>query len=285
MARGLQATKRRIRSVRATKKITKAMELVATAKLKKTKDRLEGVKGYTDEVMDMVAHILSKVSDVESPYFITNDSQATLYIVVTSSMGLCGGYNSNLLKHFMSHFHKDTDDVVIIGLKGYSYLKNRGIKPMAAYNDDSTGIEYFQAKAVANQALNLYTQGKYSKVCLVYTRFVNSVTFQPIVATLLPVDKAQFHIQEEDPKFRLETLFEPNAAQIIDSLIPMYFQSTLYGRLVESHVSEQASRRLAMENASDNADELTDKLLLDYNKARQAAITQEISEIVAGANA
>lgn len=285
MARGLQATKRRIRSVSATRKITKAMELVATAKLKKTKDRLEGVKGYTDEVMDMVAHILSKAVDAESPYFVKNDSPATLYIVVTSSMGLCGGYNSNLLKYFMSEFNKATDDVITIGLKGYVYLRNREVKARKAYNDDSTGQEYYQAKVAAKEALHLYTQGHYGKVCLVYTRFVNSVTFQPVVATLLPVDKDQFNVKEKEGKFKVDTLFEPDASSIINALIPMYFESTLYGRLVESHVSEQASRRLAMENASDNADEIIDKLLLDYNKARQAAITQEISEIVAGANA
>lgn len=282
MARGLQATKRRIRSVRATRKITKAMELVATAKLKKTKDRLAGVKGYTDEVMDMVAHILSKTEDVESPYFVKNDSPATLYIIVTSSMGLCGGYNSNLLKYFISSFNKATDDVISVGLKGSIYLKNREIKPSEAYNDDSTGSEYFQAKMVAKEALHQYAQGKYGKVCLVYTRFVNSVTFQPVVSTLLPVDKEQFNVQEKEGKFKLATLFEPNATLIIQSLIPMYFESTLYGRLVESHVSEQASRRLAMENASDNADDLIEKLQLEFNKMRQAAITQEIAEIIGG---
>lgn len=285
MARGLQATKRRIRSVKATRKITKAMELVATAKLKKTKDRLAGVKVYTDEVMDIVAHILSKATEAESPYFVQNDSPATLYIVITSSMGLCGGYNSNLLKYFMTSFNKATDAVMTIGLKGDTYLKNREVKPTEAYLDDSTGYEYYQAKVVAKEALHLYSQGAYGKICLVYTRFVNSVTFQPVISTLLPVDKDQFQIEERQGKLKLDTLFEPNATEIINTLIPMYFESTLYGRLVEAHVSEQASRRMAMENATDNADEIIEKLLLDYNKARQAAITQEISEIVAGANA
>lgn len=285
MARGLQATKRRIRSVTATRKITKAMELVATSKLKRTKDRLEGVKVYTDEVVDMVASILDKVEDVESKYFVENNSDATLYIVVTSSMGLCGGYNTNLLRYFAPEFDKNKDDMMMIGSKGVTYFRNREITPSHIYLDDSTGAEYFQAKLVANEALNLYTQGKFGKICLVYTRFVNSITFQPVIAQLLPVDKDQFKVKDRVGKFKLETLFEPNASMIVDSLIPMYFQSTLYGRLVEAHVSEQASRRLAMENASDNADELIENLLLEYNKARQAAITQEITEIVAGANA
>lgn len=287
MALGMQATKRRIRSVTATRKITKAMELVATAKLKKTKDRLLTVKGYTDEVMDLVANIISRAQEAESQYLQPIDpSKGTLYIIVTSSLGLCGGYNSNVLKYFLEKkYQPDHDQLVVIGSKGASFFRTRSIPVTKVYPEDMTGREWEQAKAVAKQALGAYVDGSVGRITLVYTRFVNSVTFQPVSIDLLPVDKKQFHIEEKKGKEFLDTLFEPNATSILDSLIPMYFDSTIYGRLVESHVSEQAARRTAMESASDNADELKDKLQLLYNKARQTAITQEISEVVSGANA
>ncbi len=287
MALGMQATKRRIRSVTATRKITKAMELVATAKLKKTKDRLATVKGYTDEVMDLVANIVTRAKDAESPYLQPSDPiKGTLYLVVTSSLGLCGGYNSNLLKYFMTRgYRPEQDQLIVIGSKGASFFRARSVPVTAVYPEDMTGREWEQARAVAKQALGAYVNGSVGRVSLVYTRFVNSVTFQPVSVDLLPVDKEQFHIEEKKGKEFLDTLFEPSAVSILDSLMPMYFDSTIYGRLVESHVSEQAARRTAMESASDNADELKEKLQLLYNKARQTAITQEISEVVSGANA
>lgn len=284
MAQSMQATKRRIKSISATKKITNAMELVATSKLKRSKDTLQGVKGYTDEILNMVSTILSKKIDTDSPYLTNKEGLGTLYIVTTSTLGLCGGYNSNALKEFMKVFDKDKDQLIVLGQKGTSYFTHRNIKILASFNEDSTGKEYSLSKQVSNLCLKMYSEQKISKVSLVYTRFVNSVVFDPCIIDLLPVNKSDFKELKQTATSK-DTLFEPNANEIINKLIPMYFEATIYGRLVESHVSEQASRRMAMENATDNASDLIDKLQLQYNKARQSAITQQISEVVGGANA
>lgn len=282
---GLQATKRRIRSVTSTKKITKAMELVATSKLKKTKNRFEQVKTYTEEIMNMVGTILSKKIDTNCEFLKENDSNKTLYIVVTSSLGLCGGYNANIYKTVLNEIPVEDSLLIILGSKGCSYFKNRGYNIIEGYMDDSTGDEYEFARKITRTALSKFTTKEVGKIKLVYTRYVNSVTFQPVVVELLPVDKKSLKEEEQTNKIHKDTLFEPDATTILNTLIPMYFESTLYGKFVECHVSEQASRRMAMENASDNADEIIEKLQLQYNKARQTAITQEITEVVAGADA
>ena len=282
---GLQATKRRIRSVTSTKKITKAMELVATSKLKKTKNRFEEVKAYTEEIMNMVGSIMSKKIDTTCDYLKTNDSDKTLYIVVTSSLGLCGGYNANVYKTVLTEVPTENSLLVVLGSKGCSFFKNRGYEIIEGYPEDSTGDEYEVARKVSRIALSKFTTKAVGKIKLVYTRYVNSVTFQPLIVDLLPVTKPVVLETSSENKVHKDTLFEPDATTILNTLIPMYFESTLYGKFVECHVSEQASRRMAMENASDNADEIIEQLQLQYNKARQSAITQEITEVVAGADA
>ena len=283
MPLGMQATKRRIRSVSSTRKITKAMELVATSKLRRVKERYAQVHEYTDEVIKIVGSILNSAKNVESKYFKSNNAEGTLYLVVTSTMGLCGGYNSNVIKALLEEYDQEKDKLIMVGLKGVNNVKHRGIETKNAYTEDSTNREYEQAHLLALEALHLYEKGEVAKIKIIYTRFVNSVTFQPVILDLLPINPDQIQIEKQ--KESVETLFEPSAEVLLDELIPMYFESTIYGKLVEAHVSEQASRRMAMENASDNADEITESLLLQYNKARQSAITQEITEVVSGANA
>jgi len=282
---GLQATKRRIRSVTSTKKITKAMELVATSKLKKTKNRFEEVKAYTEEIMNMVGSIMSKRIDASCEFLKANNSNKTLYIVVTSSLGLCGGYNANIYKTVLNEIPTEDSLLVVLGSKGCSYFKNRNYNIIEGYIEDTTGEEYEVARRVTRTALSKFVNKEVGKIKLVYTRYVNSVTFQPVIVDLLPVTKPVVLEEEEANKLHKDTLFEPDATTILNTLIPMYFESSLYGKFVECHVSEQASRRMAMENASDNADEIIEQLQLQYNKARQTAITQEITEVVAGADA
>ena len=282
---GVQATKRRIRSVTSTKKITKAMELVATSKLKKTKNRFEEVKAYTEEIMNMVGSIMSKRIDASCEFLKANNSNKTLYIVVTSSLGLCGGYNANIYKTVLNEIPTEDSLLVVLGSKGCSYFKNRNYNIIEGYIEDTTGEEYEVARRVTRTALSKFVNKEVGKIKLVYTRYVNSVTFQPVIVDLLPVTKPVVLEEEEANKLHKDTLFEPDATTILNTLIPMYFESSLYGKFVECHVSEQASRRMAMENASDNADEIIEQLQLQYNKARQTAITQEITEVVAGADA
>ena len=284
MASGLISIRRRIKSVAATRKITKAMELVATAKLKKNKDRFMLTATYTSELASMTANVLTRAKDHEHLYLNKVEGKGTLYIVVTSNLGLCGAYNANVIKEVLPKIQSD-DKFIIVGMKGYNVFKRKELNILHSLLTEVTSQEQLQANEIAKFALTEFKNKNVSKICLVYTRYVNSVTFQPITIDLLPVDPTQFEVKIGKGKEFLDTLFEPNIDSVLDVIVPLYFESVIFGKLVEAHTSEQAARRLAMENATDNADEIKDKLLIVYNKERQSAITQEMSEIVAGANA
>jgi F-type H+-transporting ATPase subunit gamma len=284
MASGLISIRRRIKSVAATRKITKAMELVATAKLKKNKDRFMLTATYTSELASLTANVLTRAKDHEHLYLNKVEGKGTLYIVVTSNLGLCGAYNANVIKEVLPKIQSG-DKLIIVGMKGYNVFKRKELNILHSLLTEVTSQEQLQANEIAKFALTEFKNKNVSKICLVYTRYVNSVTFQPITIDLLPVDPTQFEVKIGKGKEFLDTLFEPNIDSVLDVIVPLYFESVIFGKLVEAHTSEQAARRLAMENATDNADEIKDKLLIVYNKERQSAITQEMSEIVAGANA
>ncbi len=284
MASGLISIRRRIKSVAATRKITKAMELVATAKLKKNKDRFMLTATYTSELASMTANVLTRAKDHEHLYLSKVEGKGTLYIVVTSNLGLCGAYNANVIKEILPKIQPG-DKLIVVGMKGYNVFKRKEINIIHSLLTEVTSQEQLQANEIAKFALTEFKNKNVSKISLVYTRYVNSVTFQPTTIDLLPVDPKQFEVKVGKGKEFLDTLFEPNIDSVLDVIVPLYFESVIFGKLVEAHTSEQAARRLAMENATDNADEIKDKLLIVYNKERQSAITQEMSEIVAGANA
>jgi F-type H+-transporting ATPase subunit gamma len=284
MASGLISIRRRIKSVAATRKITKAMELVATAKLKKNKDRFLLTATYTSELASMTANVLTRAKDHEHLYLSKVEGKGTLYIVVTSNLGLCGAYNANVIKEVLPKIQSG-DKLIVVGMKGYNVFKRKEINIIQSLLTEVTSQEQLQANEIAKFALTEFKNKNVSKISLVYTRYVNSVTFQPTTIDLLPVDPKQFEVKVGKGKEFLDTLFEPNIDSVLDVIVPLYFESVIFGKLVEAHTSEQAARRLAMENATDNADEIKDKLLIVYNKERQSAITQEMSEIVAGANA
>ena len=284
MASGLISIRRRIKSVAATRKITKAMELVATAKLKKNKDRFLLTATYTSELASMTANVLTRAKDHEHLYLSKVEGKGTLYIVVTSNLGLCGAYNANVIKEILPKIQPG-DKLIVVGMKGYNVFKRKEINIIHSLLTEVTSQEQLQANEIAKFALTEFKNKNVSKISLVYTRYVNSVTFQPTTIDLLPVDPKQFEVKVGKGKEFLDTLFEPNIDSVLDVIVPLYFESVIFGKLVEAHTSEQAARRLAMENATDNADEIKEKLLIVYNKERQSAITQEMSEIVAGANA
>lgn len=284
MPGGMQEIKRRIRSVESTKKITKAMELVATSKLRKTRNQLEQSKPYYTNVALTTAEILANCKGSnESVYLIeNNDVNKDVYIVIASSLGLCGGYNANIFKEIKGVI-KSEDYVYSIGSKATNYLRknHRGIVD-AKYENLNATFDFKDIVNLVNELTRMYREKEIRKIKIVYTEFVNNLTFRPKIVTLLPIDPTEFDNIEISKK---STLFEPSPEEVLDSLIPMYLQAVIYGYVIESTTSENAARRTSMENATDNADELTEQLLLKYNQARQTAITNEISEIVAGANA
>ena len=284
MPGGMQEIKRRIRSVESTKKITKAMELVATSKLRKTRNQLDELKPYYTNVALMTAEILANCKgDNDSVYLIENKNvKKDVYVVIASSLGLCGGYNANIFKEIKNVIKPD-DYVYSVGSKVTSYLnKNHQGITDSKYESLNMTFNFKDIINLVNELTRMYCEKEIGKIKIVYTEFVNNLTFKPRIVTLLPIDPNDFDQIEISKK---TTLFEPSSQEVLDNLIPMYLQAVIYGYIIESSTSENAARRISMENATDNADELTEQLLLKYNQARQTAITNEISEIVAGANA
>lgn len=281
MSLGIIATKRRIKSVNSTKKITKAMELVSTSKLKRCRDAFDRNSVYTSETLDLVQEVLSNVKNVDNQYLVKKDIKSKLYIVITSNLGLCGGYNANVYSLVKDNVDLENDYLITLGSKGNSYFNKRGYNIVHSINEETTGLEQEASKQIALKALEMFTNNSVGEVHIIYTKFVNSLTFKAEDLKLLPVEVEKKEVSGPTQ----ELMIEPDANEVLNELLPFYFNSVIYGSLIESHVSEQASRRTAMENATDNAEEISGKLLIQYNKARQSAITQEITEVVAGANA
>ena len=275
MSLGLQATKRRIQSVSSTKKITKAMELVATAKLKALKDKMQENMSYTASMIDIANDVFSSIEDCESVFVKGNKSNKKLFIIVTSNLGLCASYNYEIFKVVDSLVNKD-DKVIMIGTKGYTHYNNLLNDIDDRFVDILAHINYQDIELLCNEIISMYSKGEIGKIKLIYTKYVNSLTFTPETLQLLPVNMNKQKITKK------YTIMEPTPLDIIDALLPMYVKSVVYGKLIESVVSEQASRRTAMETATDNSQEIIDKLQILYNKERQAAITQEITEVVGG---
>jgi len=288
MPGSMQNIKRRMRSIQSTKKITSAMELVATSKLRKTRNQLENLKHYDQLVMDMTSRILiASETNVENKYLIHNNKvDKDAYIVISSSLGLCGGYNSNVLKAATKAI-KQEDYIFTIGNKATTFFTLRQQNVNQRFMELNNSLDFNQLTTMMKELEKLYLDGKINRIRIVYTEFVNNLTFKARVKTLLPISKQTIaEIKSIDPLTSAEfIIFEPSADEVLNQLIPMYLYSIVYGYLIESVTSENASRRLSMENANDNAEELLENLKLKYNQARQTAITNEISEIIAGANA
>ena len=280
MAANMQGIKRRIKSVESTKKITNAMQLVATSKLRKSRNELDELKPYYNTVMSTVAEILKNNKGIDNAYMKENSCEKDAYIVITSTLGLCGGYNSNVLKLATSCI-KEQDEIYVIGNKGYYYLNKRYPNVNPFYAHLGATKNFSTVVRLVEELTAQYRANEIGKIHIIYTEFINNLTFKPHKVTLLPVDESAFKDIEAKASY---TIFEPSADEVLNQLIPMYLQSVIYGYLIESVTSENASRSTSMENATDNAEELIEGLLLKYNQARQTAITNEIIEVVAGAN-
>ena len=280
MAMSLLQTKNRIRSVGSTKKITKAMELVATSKLKRAKDINFKITPYKQEVFEIISYCAANVTENDYKYFNENKTDKELNIVITSSLGLCGGYNIAIEKYVLSNISKN-DDLLVVGAKGIKYFKDRGYNLINQISElPPLNLKESLSLHLSNKVLKEFDLGNYKKVNIIYTKFINSLTYEPTKVQLLPLNSIV-----EVPSISKELVLEPSPIEVLDNLIPFYLTTSIKALLFESMLSEQASRRTAMENATDNASELQDKLLLEFNKSRQASITQEITEISGAANA
>lgn len=281
MAQGKQELKQRIRSINATQKITSAMELIANSKLQKQRGLMEKNREYATVLKQTVGEILYHNQGIENQFLKQKQSEKKLTIMFCSDLGLCGGYNINMMKLAQS-FIKEEDPIFLIGTKQVTWLKNRRFNLAKSYIS-SDNITIKEMSKLVQEAVEMFKNDEISGIQVLYTSFINTVTFKPVLDVLLP-----YYPEKTDIKGKtdhIETLFEPNPNEILDKLIPMALENVVYSMWMQTKTAEQASRRLAMENATDNATELNDQLVLAYNQARQAAITQEITEIVGGADA
>ena len=283
MAQSTRDIKRRIRGISNTKQITKAMELVSSAKMRKNRIRLERSRPYYNTVLNSISSILGDVK-MKHPLLTAREVKKSLYIVVTADRGLAGGYNANInrLVEMKSSKNKDSTSLIVVGLKGRDYLKNRGYNIVGEFLGITENPEFYHARKIGELAVDLYLKGEVDEINLVYTKFISTLSYEPDILKLLPFDGTQNGLYEKSIKV-IE--FEPSPEEALDYLIPKYIESTIFGALIEASSSEQAARRAAMESATENAEEMIDELNMSYNRARQAAITMELTEIVAGAEA
>ena len=278
--------KRRKGSIQSTQKITKAMKLVSTVKLQRAKQRAEQSKAYFNCMYETVTSMLAKAGNLNHPYLRGGDSSKKAVIVITSNRGLAGGYNSNVVKLItQGGFKKEDLRIYAVGKKGKDALHRYGYEIV---EEDSDIIEeplYVDAMALSSRVLESYVNGEVGEIYLAYTGFKNTVVHEPTLLKLLPVEpeKKEEQVQEKESKALMS--FEPEDDEALDLIIPKYVTSLIYGGLIEAVASENGARMQAMDSATSNAEEMIDNLSLMYNRARQGSITQELTEIIAGANA
>jgi F-type H+-transporting ATPase subunit gamma len=285
VGQNLRDIRRRIRSFQNTKQITKAMEMVAAAKLRRAQERAEAARPYAEKMREVIVSIASSTRGIRHPMLETRPVRKTGYLVITSDRGLAGGYNSNLLRALtktLRERHRTSDEYVIfvVGRKGRDFLKKRGYPVIDEIAGLADSPQFLDIKPIASRAVGFYAEGKVDQLYLVYNEFINPVTQRPVEKQLLPL--ASFEA-EEGAKTLYE--YEPSAEEVLEELLPRYAETLIYSAILEAKAGEFGARMAAMGNATDNATELIQQLTLQFNRARQASITQEINEIVAGANA
>ena len=277
--------KRRKGSIQSTQQITKAMKLVSTVKLQHAKTEAEKSKTYFDCMFATVNHILSKVGDMDHRYLVKNESPQKAVIVITSNRGLAGGYNSNIVKMVTGCEDWSREDVQIyaVGNKGREALARNGYEIAQDLSKMVEAPVFADAMRLGSMLLERYGAGEIGEIYLAYTSFKNTVSHEPTMLRLLPVEHKQ-HLHEVSGAEVLMG-FEPTDEAALDMIIPKYVTSLIYGALKEAIASENGARMQAMDNATSNAEEMISDLTLKYNRARQGSITQELTEIIAGAEA
>lgn len=284
MAKGnMKTIKRRIKSVGSTMQITKAMEMVASSKLRRAKLHAEAARPYFETQYELLAEIAGENDAFSSVFTTGREVKNRLYIVIAGDRGLAGGYNSNIIKLVLSECKNDANKpkIISIGKKAVEYFDKHGFEVVGKYPNFAENLKVGYCSDIANTAVELFKSGAVDEVKIFYTAFVSALQQNPSDLKLLPLETFK---QETNSAIRLTT-YDPSPEAVFNRIIPKFILSVVFSSCVESYASEQCARRIAMENASDNAEEMIEKLSLQYNRARQEKITNEINEIVAGANA
>lgn len=297
---GAKEIRGKISSIQNTQKITRAMEMVAASKMRKAQDRMAATRPYADKMVNVIGHLAYANSEYPHPYLVAADSVSRVgYVVITTDRGLCGGLNVNLFRRLIQDFQAQHEkDVAIetaaVGRKGAQFLKRTGTKVDSEVDGLGDAPALADVIGPIKAMLEAYDEGRIQELHLVHNRFVNTMTQEPLIRRLLPLeppdptagaDKTEQRELEALRERHWDYIYEPDAAEVLDALLQRYIESLVYQGVVENIACEMAARMIAMKSASDNAEDLIEDLQLQYNKARQGAITQELTEIVSGAAA
>ena len=282
----------KIKSVESTRKITKAMEMIAASKMRKAQDRMRSARPYSDKIRNITANLATANPEYHSPYMrTTGNSKGVGFIVVTTDKGLCGGLNTNLLRAVTNKLRDvqaagGTAQAVAIGSKGFGFLNRVGAQVVSHVTQIGDKPQLEKLIGPVKVMLDAFVEGRLDAVYLCYTRFINTMKQEPVVEPLLPLGADRLtQSAEEKSAYGWDYIYEPDAATVIEELLTRYAEALIFQAVAENMASEQSARMVAMKAASDNAGNLIDELKLVYNKTRQAAITKELSEIVSGAAA
>ena len=270
--------KNRIRSMESTKQITRAMEMVATSKLRHAQTQVSASRPYFEILLDTIRDIVCTGSGEDSPYLAKRPVKRTAFVVFAGDRGLAGGYNSNLFKMAYSAMEGKEAVVLPVGKKAVEFFRTRNVPMLTEQTYHAAEVSVGDCFSIAKQLCKAYVRGEFDEIVVVYTKFVSVLSQVPQMLRLLPLEKDA----AEQPKS--EMIYEPSCEAVLEAIIPEYLGGVLYGTLCESRAAEQAARRTAMNAATQNAEEMIADLSLKFNQARQAAITQEITEIVAGSD-
>ena len=286
---GAKEIKTKISSVKSTQKITKAMEMVATSKMRKTQDRMAASRPYAETIRNVISHVSKATIDYKHPFLVEREIKKVGVLIISTDRGMCGGLNINLFKTAMTEIkkwkeQKVTVELALIGSKGISFFRSLGlnIRGQSSGMGDTPSVE--ELIGIANRMFDIYKSGEIDAVYIVYNKFINTMSQKPTFQQLVPLPELE-HDSLDDKQQSWDYIYEPDPKVLLDSLLIRYLESQVYQAVVDNLASEQAARMVAMKAATDNAGNLINDLQLVYNKARQASITNELNEIVAGAAA
>lgn len=277
-----QDIRRRIKSVKNTQQITKAMKMVAAAKLRRAQEAVTSARPFALKIKEVLSRVAAASGGASHPLLEVREIKKTAYVVITADRGLCGGFNANVLRRAAGEVKNlNATAIVGVGRKSRDFFNRRGYDMAAAYVGLGETIQFSQAKEIAKFVMDKYVAGDFDEVYLVFSEFVNVLTQSPVTVKLLPVETPA----EEAKGPKVEYIYEPSAEAVLSELLPTYVESTVFRAMLEAKAGEQGARMTAMDSATKNAKDMINKLTLSLNRARQAAITKEISEIVGGAAA
>lgn len=274
--------RRRIKSIKSTQQITKAMKMVAAAKLRKSQERVIASRPFAGKIKEVLARLAVSNSGVSHPLLEVRPVKSILYVIITADRGLCGGYNANILRKAHNELSAlENVSLTTIGRKGRDYFRRRGFDIKTEFVGIGEEIPFSLAREISQILINYYEKQVFDEVYLVFTEFVSAMTQRPTTMKLLPAEPPA----EGEGSARVDYIYEPSPEELLNELLPTYVETTIYRALLESKASELGAKMTAMSSATEAAADLIDRLTLSLNRARQAAITKEISEIVGGANA